>query len=183
MKSRFYPWLLIVGGSLGLLASYVIMVDKLKLLENPKFVPSCSINPVLSCGTVMQSAQAHAFGFPNPFLGLAGYAAVVTIGVAILAGAKFKSWFWKGFNLGTLGGVAFIQWLIFETTFRIQAICLWCVLAWIVTIPIFVFTTAWTFGDRFPWLKRYGLVIVLIWYLLIASLVLGHFWYYFKTVI
>lgn len=63
---RALPWLLIVTGSLGLLSSFVITVDKFELLKNPDFRPSCSINPVLSCTNVMLSDQASVFGFPNP---------------------------------------------------------------------------------------------------------------------
>ena len=68
-------WLLVVTGALGLVASFVITVDKIRLAENPDFRPSCSINPILSCTNVMRSAQASAFGFPNPLIGLAAYAA------------------------------------------------------------------------------------------------------------
>ena len=35
--------------------------------------PGCSLNPVVSCGNIMKSEQAAAFGFPNPMLGLVAY--------------------------------------------------------------------------------------------------------------
>ncbi|MBQ3934392.1 MAG: hypothetical protein II715_01125, partial [Clostridia bacterium] len=44
--------------------------------------------------------QASAFGIPNPFIGLFGFGVVLTIGVALLAGAKFRAWFWYGFLAG-----------------------------------------------------------------------------------
>ncbi len=48
----------------------------------------------------MQSKQAHAFGFMNTYIGLLGFPVVLTIGMAMLAGARFKRWFWQGAQLG-----------------------------------------------------------------------------------
>ena len=42
---------------------------------------------MVSCGSVMKSDQAEAFGFPNPMLGLVAYAVVICVGVSLLAGA------------------------------------------------------------------------------------------------
>ena len=39
------------------------------MLTDPSYRPSCSINPVLACGSVMATAQEHAFGFANPIMG------------------------------------------------------------------------------------------------------------------
>ncbi|MGH3805000.1 MAG: vitamin K epoxide reductase family protein [Pseudonocardiaceae bacterium] len=104
---RGLAWLLVLTGAAGLLASWVITLDKFLLLEDPYFKPACSLNPVVSCGSVMQSEQAAAFGFPNPMLGLACYAVVLCVGMAVLAGARPRGWFWLGLNAGTLFGVGF----------------------------------------------------------------------------
>ncbi|MBT2391537.1 hypothetical protein J7E87_19385, partial [Streptomyces sp. ISL-1] len=63
--SRALAWLLVITGAAGLLASWVITIDKFKLLEDPSFTPGCSLNPVVSCGNIMKSEQASAFGFPE----------------------------------------------------------------------------------------------------------------------
>ena len=88
---RGYAVTLVVTGALGLLAAWVITADKLRLLEakvdGTSYTPACSLNPIVSCGNVMESAQAEAFGFPNPMLGLVTYPVVLSIGVAALAGA------------------------------------------------------------------------------------------------
>jgi uncharacterized membrane protein len=39
-------------------------------------MPSCSINPILSCGSVMTTPEAEAFGIPNLLIGIAGFAVV-----------------------------------------------------------------------------------------------------------
>lgn len=42
--SRPYAWLLLIGGLLGLAASAVLTFDKIRLLQNPGYRPSCNIN-------------------------------------------------------------------------------------------------------------------------------------------
>jgi uncharacterized membrane protein len=86
--TRALAWWLLVGGLVGLVAAFVLAVEKYALLADPTYVPSCSLNPVLSCGSVMASPQAEAFGFPNPLLGVAGFAVVAATGAALLAGGR-----------------------------------------------------------------------------------------------
>ncbi|MEU0253012.1 vitamin K epoxide reductase family protein [Streptomyces sp. NPDC006184] len=163
--SRGLALLIALTGAAGVLASWVITLDEFKLLEDPHFVPGCSLNPVLSCGSVMKSGQATVFGFPNPMLGLVAYGIVVCAGVGLLAGVRFPGWYWLLFEAGCLFGVGFVSWLQFESLYRINALCLWCCLAWIATIVLFWYVTSvcvrhgflpaphWlrTFFDEFTW--------------------------------
>ncbi|MER5872101.1 vitamin K epoxide reductase family protein [Streptomyces sp. NPDC002044] len=142
--SRGLAWLLVLTGAAGLLASWVITLDKFLLLEDPDFKPACSLNPVVSCGSVMKSDQAAAFGFPNPMLGLAAYAVVVCVGAGLLAGARYRGWFWLGLNAGMLFGVGFCTWLMVQSLYEINALCLWCCLAWVATLLMFWAVTAHT---------------------------------------
>ncbi|MFG2552941.1 vitamin K epoxide reductase family protein [Streptomyces sp. NPDC048581] len=145
---RAFALLLVLTGAAGLLASWVITLDKFKLLEDPDFIPGCSLNPVLSCGSVMESDQAEAFGFPNPMLGLVTYAVVIGVGVSLLAGAAFPRWYWLTFEAGCLFGIGFVSWLQFESLYRINALCLWCCLAWIATIVLFWYLTSFLVRGR-----------------------------------
>ncbi|MGW1883733.1 vitamin K epoxide reductase family protein [Streptomyces sp. NPDC001970] len=144
--SRALAWLLVITGAAGLLAAWVITIDKFKILEakvaGETFTPGCSLNPIVSCGSVMESDQASAFGFPNPMLGLAAYAIVICVGMSLLAGARFRRWYWLTFNAGTLFGVAFCTWLQYQSLYNINALCLWCCLAWVATIFMFWYVTS-----------------------------------------
>ncbi|MET9674312.1 vitamin K epoxide reductase family protein [Streptomyces sp. NPDC006482] len=163
---RAFSWLLVITGAAGLLASWVITIDKIKLLEDPNFTPGCSLNPIVSCGNIMKSEQASVFGFPNPMLGLVTYAMVIAIGVGLLAGARYRRWYWLGLNAGTLFGVGFCTWLMYQSLYEINSLCLWCCLAWVATIVMFWYVTSHnvrrgvipapgglkTFFDEFTWL-------------------------------
>ncbi|MFB7599645.1 vitamin K epoxide reductase family protein [Streptomyces sp. NPDC056160] len=150
---RAFALLLLITGAAGLLAAWVITIDKQKILEGKlsgkTFTPSCSLNPIVSCGSVMESKQAAVFGFPNPMLGLVCYGIVICVGMSLLAGARFPRWYWLTFNFGTLFGVCFVTWLQFESLYRINALCLWCSLAWVATLTAFWYTTSFNIRNDF----------------------------------
>lgn len=186
------PYVLVAAGIIGLIASFVITYDKMKLLENPHYVPSCNLNPVIACGSVMRSSQGAAFGFPNPWLGLAAFAVLLTIGVGLLAGARFKRWFWLGLEAGAIFGIGFVHWLFFQSVYRIHALCPWCMAVWVATITTFWYVTLYNLGQghlKLPagtrwqagtnFIRRHHLDILFLWFLIIAFFIFKHFWYYF----
>lgn len=101
---RMLAVVLTVGGAIGFLAAFTLAVEKIALLKDPSYSPSCSINPVLSCGSVMTTSQAEVFGFANPLLGIAGFAVVTAVGVVLLTGAVLPRWFWWGLRAGSSSG-------------------------------------------------------------------------------
>lgn len=176
------------------MAAFILTIDKIKLLQNPKFHPLCSINPVISCTSVASTKQAEAFGFPNMLIGIAGFAMVITVGMAMFAGAKYKPWFWRLFNLGPLFGVGFIHWLFFQSVYRINALCIYCMVTWAVTMPLFWYVTLYNLRvGNIPtpkalkgfvnFLQKNHAFILALWYILIIFLILKHFWYYFGTLL
>ncbi len=189
--SRGLALLLTIGGFIGFVAAFDLLIERIALLKDPSYVPSCSFNPVLSCGSVMETWQAQAFGFPNPIIGVASFAAVTTIGVVVLTKALLPRWFWLGLQAGTVFGVGFITWLAYQSIFNIEALCPYCMVVWAVMIPIFVYVTAHNVqAGHIPapvglrnFLVRNKALIVLAWYLLIAAVILVQFWDYWSTLI
>ena len=186
--------LLTIGGAVGLLAASVLLIEKVALLEDPDYVPTCSFNPILSCGSVMTSSQAEVFGFPNPVIGMASFGVVLTTGVAMLAGASLRRWYWLGLQLGATFGIVFIHWLIFQSLYRIGALCPYCMVVWVVTIPIFLYVTLHNLraGNLAPprplrrvtaAVDEYNGVVLTAWYLVIAALITRRFWDYWQTLL
>lgn len=137
VRFKSTPWILLFGGVVGLLAAFQLTLDKFNILADPNFVPSCSINPVLSCGSVIITDQASVFGFPNPIIGLIGYSVVITLAVLLVSKVSLPNWVWLGLNIGALAGMAFVVWLAFQSLYVIGALCPWCMVAWVGTIFIF----------------------------------------------
>ncbi|MGB9251369.1 MAG: vitamin K epoxide reductase family protein, partial [Mycobacterium sp.] len=46
-------WWVLIAGVAGLIASATLTIEKIELLVNPSYVPSCNLNPIVSCGSVM----------------------------------------------------------------------------------------------------------------------------------
>lgn len=114
-------WWVLIGGVIGLFASMTLTVEKVRILLDPIYVPSCNVNPIVSCGSVMTTPQASLLGFPNPLLGIAGFTVVVVTGVLAVAKVPLPRWYWIGLAVGILVGVAFVHWLIFQSLYRIGA--------------------------------------------------------------
>jgi uncharacterized membrane protein len=186
---RRLPWLLVAGGAVGLLASFVLLVEKIALLKDPSYVPSCSINPILSCGSVMVTDQAEAFGFPNPIIGVASFSALLAVGAALLAGARLVPWFRVGLQLGATFGVVFVHWLAFQSIYRIDALCPYCMVVWAVTIPLFWYITLANLGAARPAsrltraLTEYHGVALTVWFLAIVGAIGERFWDYWSTLL
>jgi uncharacterized membrane protein len=190
MITKVLPWILVVGGIIGIIASLAITQEKFDLAANPHYQPICDLNPIISCGSVMKSAQSHVFGFTNTYIGLVGFPIVIAAGMAMFAGARFKRWWWWGMQAGLTFGTVFAYWLLFESIFRIHALCPWCLSVDVAITAIFWYLTLFNFYNgyiRLParfksvggFAKRHHVDILVAWYLVVIAIILYHFWYYF----
>ncbi|WP_433294584.1 vitamin K epoxide reductase family protein [Pseudonocardia sp. CA-142604] len=187
--SRATAWILTAGGALGTAAAFALILDRISLLKDPDFVPSCSISPLLSCGSVMTSPQAEVLGFPNPLIGLVAFPIVTTVGVVTLVGGTVPRSVWLGLQLGTAAGLFFVHWLIGQSLYSIGALCPYCMIVWVVTITMFWYVTVHnlTAGHlliRARWqqaaahIARYHSAILSLWFLVIVALIAVRFWPY-----
>ncbi|MBC2644843.1 MULTISPECIES: vitamin K epoxide reductase family protein [unclassified Rhodococcus (in: high G+C Gram-positive bacteria)] len=190
--ARSLPWLLLIGGIVGLAAAFVLTVEKFALAADATYIPSCSLNPVLNCGSVMATEQASVFGFPNSLLGIAGFAVVAVTGAGLLAGARFARWYWLGLQAGVTAAAVFVHWLIVQSLYVIGALCPYCMAVWAVTIPIFWYVTlrnlhhgTFTPPVRAAVVSAGGnhLLPVTVWVLGVAALVLHRFFSFWSSLL
>jgi uncharacterized membrane protein len=181
-------WTVLIAGVIGLLSAMTLMIEKVEMLVNPGYVPTCSINPVLSCGSVMVTPQAAVFGPPNPLFGVIGFAVVVVTGVLAVAKVRLPRWYWVGLLGGTVLATVFVHWLIFQTMYRIGALCPYCMVVWAATIPLLVVVASIALRPLasnpvahalYQW--RWPLVV--LWFTAILLLILVRFWDYWSTLI
>jgi uncharacterized membrane protein len=180
-------WLLIAG-VVGFAAAFTLTVEKIEILINPAYVPSCSINPVLSCGSVMVTPQAALFGFPNPLIGIVAFTVVTVTGVLSLAKVRLPQWYWAGLAVGTLLGVVFVHWLIIQSLYHIGALCPYCMVVWAVMIPLFAVVAPIALRSlagnaiaRVLYQWRWPLVV--LWFTALILMILVRFWNYWSTLI
>lgn len=190
---RALPYIFILTAVIGLAASFALTYDKIHYLKDPSYVPSCNINPIISCGSVMKTQQADLLGLPNTVFGIAGFSILLFLGLMLKAGSQIHKRLWRLVNIGVFGGFIFFVYLFFEGVYRINAICPYCFVVWLIMPPLLLYTTLYNLeagnikfgaGPKIKkFLLRYHWEILTSWYVLFFGLLLTHFWYYWKTLI
>ncbi|WP_232073524.1 vitamin K epoxide reductase family protein [Mycobacterium stomatepiae] len=182
-------WWVLIAGAVGLISSMTLTVEKIDILRNPSYVPSCNVNPIISCGSVMVTPQASVLGFPNPLLGIVAFTVVLVVGVLAVAKVSIPQWFWSVLAAGLLVGAVFVHWLIYESLYRIGALCPYCMVVWAMTITLLVVVGSIAFG---PVLDRSAAVRVLyqwrwsitaLWFTAVFLLIMVRFWDYWSTLL
>jgi uncharacterized membrane protein len=183
-------WWVLIAGAIGLLASMTLTVEKINILLNPSYVPSCNINPIMSCGSVMTTSQASVLGFPNPLLGIVGFTVVVITGVLAATKVPLPRWYWAGLDLGVLVGAVFVHWLIFQSLYRIGALCPYCMVVWVVTLTLLVVVTSIAFRASLEGstavvrvLFQWRWSIAVLWFTGVFLLIMVRFWNYWSTLV
>jgi uncharacterized membrane protein len=167
---RQTAWILVVCGLIGLVAAIELIIQKISVLSDPDFVSNCDINPVLSCGSVINTEQASLFGFPNPVLGVIGFTVVIMFGALLFTGLELPRSMWLGLNIGALAGMSFVVWLVIQSLYVIGALCPWCMVVWAITIPIFwQVTTDNLASGRLNLGKSLSEIIVALKWILVAA--------------
>ena len=125
-RQNLAAFIMLIGSVLGLLASFMLSIEALILAKNSHAVPSCDLSSVLSCSTVANHWSATILVFPNSFIGVMTLPVMVTIAVALLAGAKFPKWFMQAAQAGAIVGMVFAAWMFYMSYIEIGALCPWC---------------------------------------------------------
>ncbi len=192
--TRNFPWVMMVTAVYGFLASFILVLDKFHILQDPNYSPPCNISPLISCGSVMTTSQAEVFGFPNSLIGVVGFTMLGTIAFALMAGGKFKRWFWLTLQGGMVFGILFIHFLIGASIFALETLCPYCMLAWLAIIPAFwyvtlynlstgVFSVSQKYKKYVDFAQKHHFDILFVWLLAIVLTILWKFWYYWSTLI
>lgn len=156
--------LIALTGLVSLIAAFELVREGYLLAAEGR-TPSCDINPFFSCGSVMESWQARvALDAPNQLFGVAGYAVVTTIGVAMAQGARFQRWFWQVTTAGLLAAWLFLMWLFVQAVFAIGILCLYCMVVWVAHTILWWIFLPWAMREKLiadsPTLSRWGATLL-----------------------
>jgi uncharacterized membrane protein len=133
-------------------------------------------------------------GFPNSLIGIAAFTVVLVTGVLAVTKVPLPQWYWIGLTIGTLIGTAFVHWLIFQSLYRIGALCPYCMVVWVVTITLLVVAASIVFRpvlqERETRTSAVGRVlfqwrwsIVTLWFTAVFLLIMVRFWNYWSSIL
>ncbi|MFI5270484.1 MAG: vitamin K epoxide reductase family protein [Candidatus Saccharimonadales bacterium] len=188
---RAFPFILIIGGAIGIFASITLSYETLQVAKNSHYVPYCNLNPLLNCGTIINTAGDTILKVPYPFYGIGAFAALITIGTTILAGGKFKRWFWQLAQAGVSLGLIGAYFLLLKSMFKIHALCPYCLSVDVVITTVFWYLTLYNIdnnnlklsrfnkSENYLWIRKYNWQLLLLWFLVVIVFILNHFWYYY----
>jgi uncharacterized membrane protein len=184
-------WWVLIAGIAGLIASLTLTAEKIRTLADASYVPSCNLNPILSCGSVMTTPQALLLGVPNSLLGIAAFTVVAVSGLLAVTKVQLPLWYWIGLTTGTLAGAGFVHWLIFASLYRIGTLCPYCMVVWAITIPLLVVLASTVFRSLRPdgggpvarVLYRWRWSLTALWFIALALLISVRFQNYWSTLL
>lgn len=179
-----YSLLLLVCSLGGMIASGALLMAERTLLRNPSSALICDINPLIGCSRFLTSSVNEVLlGMPNALYGFAFFSGLTALALALLSGARFARWMWALLNVGMVAGAIWLMWFQYTAMMVERSLCPYCIVTWIVTIPVIVFTwihSAWSFlplpdKPRRILVRSRWLIVLGIYAILIAIVVIN-FW-------
>jgi uncharacterized membrane protein len=129
LKKNFLVLIICFFAITGFFASFDLSLEKIALVQDPSHVASCSLNEVFNCTTVMKTKYAQMFGFPNSFIGVAGYPMAFITGLFFIQSTKNGKFItWLTTSLTFLAFCISYYWL-YLSAYVIGVFCPWCLIS------------------------------------------------------
>lgn len=181
---RSYGILVALLGAIGVFGSAELVLAEMALLADPTAALSCDFNPLIGCGKFLKIWQGHVFfGIPNAVMGLMFYSALAAVGVVLAAGARLPRWLWLLVLAGVCGSGLFVLWFQSVSFFVVHSLCPFCLVIWLITIPLVTQTIARTvqgghlrLGDRLGGVlvRERWVITIALYVLLIVALAVAY---------
>jgi uncharacterized membrane protein len=177
IRKNYLAIIITFFGVCGFLAAFVLSVEKIHIIKAPDAVLSCTINSTFNCATVMKTKYADMFGFPNSFMGIAGYAMAIVSGLVFFETKKFSKWFtWFTVVLTSAAFLISYYWL-YLSAYVIRVFCPWCLVSTVSATNIFFAVLTVHFQEKNLTLQSFEIwdkiansrnrtFLVAIWYIL-----------------
>ncbi len=171
----------IVAGVAGWVVSFLLYHEYIGQLSGGDPLISCSISPIVTCGPNLLTPGGNLLGFSHSIIGLTLFLGPIFAGVSALAApGGLRAWFWRVFAVFVAGAFLLVHFFAYRSVFEYSSLCPWCMIIWLVTIPLFFTVAGWTlragaWGTR-GFAQRVGAailswmpLIVIVDYLVIAG--------------
>lgn len=117
---------LLVGSLLGLVASFLQMIEKIALLKNSDSALPCDLGGLFSCSVVLSAPQSSLFGFPNALMCIVLFSMFTMLAIVGLTGGSIPKKLTHIMLGVAIFFVLFALWFLYTSTFVIGAVCIFC---------------------------------------------------------
>ena len=153
----------IVAGAGGWVVAFLLYHEYIGQLSGADALISCDISPIVTCGPNLLSPGGNLLGFSNSIIGLTLFLGPIFAGVSALAApGGLRAWFWRVFAAFVAGAFLLVHFFAYRSVFEYGSLCPWCMVIWLVTIPLFFTVAGWTLREG-VWgagARRVGAVIL-----------------------
>lgn len=131
MSKRLAYGVMAGGGVIGLVASFLQMLEKIQLLKHADKALTCDLNSVFSCSNVLNAWQSSVFGFPNSLMCIIFFTVFAVVGLAGLSGALLPRGFRLGIHILSLALLGFALWFLWQSVYAIGSLCIFCIFCFV----------------------------------------------------
>ena len=187
MKSKSFLITSIILAFISLLSATQLTLEKIELWKNPDYIPSCSWNPLFSCQGPMNSWQSSVFVVPNPIIGMVGFSLLILIAFTAFF-VKLPKWYWTAYLVGITMAMGLIGWLITQSLYDIQALCIYCMIVWTCMIPLFWLTLSNYIKEFYPeswarFIPRFKIQLIIATYGAVVLMIYTQFQDFFNFLV
>jgi uncharacterized membrane protein len=134
-----------VAGLLGWIVSFLLYLEYIGQLTGADPLVSCRLSVVVTCGPNLLSPGGNLLGFSNSLIGIVMFLGPVYAAVSGRAAVGgHRLWFWRTYLAFLGAGFVLVHVFAARSVFEYGSLCPWCMVVWLVTIPLFWITLGWT---------------------------------------
>lgn len=138
----------IAGAAAAWVVSFLLYLEYIGQLTDQDPLITCAFSVVVTCGPNLLSPAGNLLGFTNAIIGLTLFLGPVFAGVSALAApGGLRLWYWRVYGVFLLGGFVLVHVFAWRSVFEFGSLCPWCMVVWLMTIPLFWFTLGWMLRD------------------------------------
>ncbi len=135
----------IIAGVIAGVVSFLLYQEYIGQLNGAEPLISCDISPFITCGPNLLSPAGNLLGFTNAILGMVLFFGPIYAGVSALAAPNgMRAWYWRVYAIFVLGGFVLVHVFAYRSIFQFGSLCPWCMIVWLMTIPLFWSVLVWT---------------------------------------
>ena len=135
----------IVTAAVSWTVSFLLYREYVGQLSDAPPMLSCNISPFITCGPNLLAPAGNLLGFTNAILGMTLFLGPIFASVGALASpGGMRAWYWRVFAVFVLGGYVLVHVFAYRSIFEFGSLCPWCLIVWLMTIPLFWSVAGWT---------------------------------------